>query len=129
MSQRKSSLSILRDTFAICKLEKDAQIPDWALAGRFISVTRTPEELSIVCPQSNVPEGTKADVGWRCLEVEGPLSLSESGIIASFAGPLAHAGISIFVVSTFDTDYVLVKENDLEKTVFVLSRQGHHVRR
>ena len=129
MSQRKLTLSILQDTFAICKLDKDTRVPDWALAGSFLSITRTLEEFSIVCLQDKIPERTPCDRGWRCLKVEGPFDLSVGGIVASFAGPLADMGISILVVSTFDTDYVLVKENDLEKAVFVLSREGHNVRR
>ncbi len=129
MSQKILTLSVLQGTFAICKFDKDARVPDWALTGNFISITRTLEELSILCLQDKIPEGTPCDGGWRCLKVEGPLDLSAGGIVASFAGPLAQAGISILVASTFDTDYVLVKEKDLEKAVFVLSREGHTIRR
>jgi hypothetical protein len=103
-------------------------MPDWALTGGFLSVTRTPDELSIVCPQANVPPQIQCDRDWRCLKVEGPLDLSLIGIFASLTVPLARAGIGIFAVSTYDTDYVLVKEQRLEEVVLVLSQEGHHVR-
>ena len=127
MSNRELSLTILPDTFAICQLKESAPVPDWARAGDFFSITRTNDELSIVCLQTNVPEGTTGDKGWRCLKVQGPFDFSAVGIVASLAEPLARAGISIFVVSTYNTDYLLVKEGNLEKAVAVLSEQGHTV--
>ena len=123
------TLSLLPDTLAICRLTPDAPIPDWALAGGFFSITRTADELSIVCPQANVPSEIQCDRDWRCLRVEGPLDLSLIGILASLTAPLARAGIGIFAVSTYDTDYLLVKEKRLEEAVLVLSQEGHHVRR
>jgi len=122
------ALSILPHTFAICRLSPDAPMPDWALTGSFFSIARTVDELSIVCPQSNVPPEIQCDRDWRCLKVEGPLDLSLIGILASLTAPLARAGIGIFAVSTYDTDYVLVKEKCLEEAVLVLSQEGHHVR-
>ena len=123
------TLLVLPDTFAICRLSPDAPMPDWALTGSFFSIARTVDELSIVCPQSNVPPEIQCDRDWRCLKVEGPLDLSLIGILASLTVPLARAGIGIFAVSTYDTDYVLVKEKRLEEAVLVLSQEGHHVRR
>jgi hypothetical protein len=120
-------LFLSKEIFAICRLDKNSPIPDWAPAGNFYSMTRTPDELSIVCPQINVPEGVTSDAGWRCLKVEGPLDLSLTGIFASLVTPLARAGISMFEVSTYDTDYLMVKEKDLERTVLVLSQAGHEV--
>ena len=122
------ALSLLPDTLAICRLTPVAPMPDWALAGSFFSIARTADELSIVCPQSDVPPGIQCDRDWRCLKVEGPLDLSLIGILASLTAPLARAGIGIFAVSTYDTDYVLVKEKCLEEAVLVLSQEGHHVR-
>lgn len=119
------SLSIWQETFAICRLEKDAQIPGWAFSGSFLSITRTAEELSIVCPQSNVPEGIKCEKGWRCLQVQGPLDLSLTGILASVLTLLAQAGIAILAISTYDTDYVMVQEKNLERAVLLLSQAGH----
>ena len=120
-------LSLLPETMAICGLPKDARVPPWALTGSFFSVTRTAEELSVVCPQTNVPEGIKKDEGWRCLQVEGPLDFSTTGILASLTMPLAKEGISVFAVSTYNTDYLLVKEQHLGKAVQILSQNGHQI--
>jgi hypothetical protein len=122
------ALSILPETLAICRLSPDAPMPDWALAANFFSITRTADELSIVCPQANVPSEIQCDRDWRCLKVEGPLDLSLIGILASLTVPLARAEVGIFAVSTYDTDYVLVKERRLEEMVLVLSQEGHHIR-
>ena len=127
MTDLKLTLTILPGALAICRLSKDAQVPDWARAGDFCSITRAPEELSIVCPQANVSDETKCETGWRCLGVKGPLDFSLTGVVASLAEPLAQAGISIFVVSTYDTDYLLVKEENLERAVAILCEQGHRI--
>lgn len=120
------TLEILPDTFAICRLASDATIPDWA-QGEFVSITRTQEELSIVCRQEDAPGDLQAERGWRCLRIVGKLDFSLVGVIASLTGALAEAGINVFVVSTFDTDFVLVREQDLEKAVGVLGEKGHSV--
>ncbi|OGP51944.1 MAG: amino acid-binding protein [Deltaproteobacteria bacterium RBG_13_51_10] len=127
MLDLKLTLSILPETLVICQMDKDARIPDWLLAGTFYSITKTAEELSVVCPQTNVPEGIKKDEGWRCLKVEGPLDFSTTGILASLTMPLAKEGISVFAVSTYNTDYLLVKEQHLGKAVQVLSQNGHQI--
>lgn len=95
--------------------------------GSFLSITRTSDELSIVCPENEVPEGAKVDGGRRAMKVEDPLDLSMVGVLASITTPLAEAGVCIFVVSTFDTDYVLVKEANLEEAVSALEGAGHSV--
>jgi uncharacterized protein len=127
MLDLKLTLSILPETLVICQMDKDARIPDWLLASTFYSITKTAEELSVVCPQINVPEGIKKDEGWRCLKVEGPLDFSAAGILASLTMPLAKEGISVFAVSTYNTDYLLVKEQHLGKAVQVLSQNGHRI--
>jgi uncharacterized protein len=91
------------------------------------SITRTPDELSVVCAEEAVPAGVRAEHGFRCLSVVGPLDFSATGILASFASPLAEAGVSVFVVSTFDTDLVLVRQALLSQAVAVLRAAGHHV--
>lgn len=121
------TLLVLQETFAICRLDKNSAVPKWASLGDFYSVTRTCDELSVVCAQVNVPEGIPCDRGWRCLKVKGSLNFSSTGIIASLATTLAHASISILAVSTYDTDYLMVREKDLERTVLVLSQAGHEV--
>jgi hypothetical protein len=93
----------------------------------FFSITRTGEELSVVCREVLVPEGIRAERGWRAIRVAGVLDLSQVGVLASLAVPLAGAGISLFALSTFDTDYLLVKEQDLGRAVEVLVAAGHAV--
>lgn len=114
------SLSILPYRLAVCRLEKDAPIPLWAIEDTFFSITRTMDELSIVCSEANVPGDVRSEKEWSALKVNGPLDFALTGILASLAGPLASAGISIFAISTFDTDYILVKSRDLAETVAVL---------
>ena len=120
-------LSVLPDTYAICRLDPDAPVPDWACGGPFCSVTRTQEELSIVCSDANVPAEIRADRGWGIIQVRGPLDLKQVGVLASLSKPLADAGISVFAVSTYDTDYLLVRGDALERALSVLSGHGHHV--
>jgi hypothetical protein len=121
------TLSILPELFAVCRLAPDAPVPAWA-AGPFVSITRTPDELSAVCPAASVPNDIRCERGWRCLRVAGPLDLAQVGVLASLVVPLAEAGGSVFVVSTFDTDYLLVREADLVAAVEALRRHGHLVR-
>ena len=118
------SISVLPDRLAICRLGPAEAVPQWAQGG-FSAVTRTAEELSVVCADSAVPEGTRCDRCWRALRVAGTLDFALVGVLASLAAPLAGAGISIFAVSTFDTDYLLVKEENLARACEVLERAGH----
>jgi hypothetical protein len=121
------TLLLLPDTLAVCRLAPDAEVPAWAWTGEPASVTRTRDELSIVCRAAAVPEGVRAEVGWRCLKVQGPLDFGLTGILAALTAPLAAAGIAIFAVSTFDTDYLLVKAENLDRAIDVLRGAGHHV--
>jgi hypothetical protein len=114
-------------TFAICRLGGEAPIPPWATAGPFFSITRTADELSIVCDQDAVPRGIRCERGWRCLRVAGAIPFSVVGVLASLTAHLAEAGISVFAVSTFDTDCLLVKEDVLGQAVDVLRQHGHIV--
>src|SRR5688572_2321469 len=108
------TLSVLPDLYAICKLGPQAVTPDWAIRGDFHSVTRTRDEPSIVCLERNLPAGLSAATGWRTLKLEGPLDFALTGIIAAVAEPLADAGVAIFPIATYDTDYVLVKDAQLD---------------
>ena len=127
MAGRKLTLSVLDDRYAICKLSPDERTPDWAGRGEFWSVTRTREELSIVCAEADIPEAVKSDKGWRCMKVHGPLDFFLTGILVSLAQPLAEAGVSVFTLSTYDTDYLLVKEERLELALAVLVESGHEI--
>ncbi len=119
------TLAVLPERLAICRLAADAPLPGWLVRARFWSLTRTDEELSIVLPEEMVEAGWQAEAGYRALQVLGPLDLSLIGVLASLAVPLAAAGVSIFALSTYDTDYVLVKEGDLEKAEQALLASGH----
>ncbi|HXU29872.1 MAG TPA: ACT domain-containing protein [Thermoanaerobaculia bacterium] len=116
-------LTLYESRFAVCRLDPHDPVPDWA-DGALLSITRTPRELSIICAESAVPEGVRVEIGFRAMEVLGPLDFSAVGILASLAKPLAEAGISILAVATFDTDVVLVREGDLEKAVAALGAVG-----
>ncbi len=120
-------LTPLPGTFAVCRLEPGAAIPSWAATGTFFSITRTTEELSIVCDQSVLPEGVRCERDWRCLKLAGPIPFSTVGVLASLVTPLADAGISVFAISTFDTDYLLVKEECFDRAVAALRQAGHNV--
>ena len=118
-------LILLPGTFAVCKLRADAPIPGWATAGASFSITRTADELSIVCEESLVPDGAMCERQWRCFRVPGTMPFSMVGVLASLVQPLAAAGISVFAISTFDTDYVLVKVADLKNAQQALRQAGH----
>ena len=120
-------LRVLDGHMSVCRLRAGSEVPKWATTGGFFSVTRTRDELSVVCPGEEVPEGVRSEGGWRALGLEGPFEFSEVGVLASVAAPLAEAGVGIFAVSTFDTDYVLVKEEQLRSAVAALRGRGHEV--
>jgi hypothetical protein len=114
-------ISMLPESLAICRLDPDAGLPDWLFWGAdFISVSRTAEELSIVCSAGDVPAEVTAERDWRAFKVEGPLDFALTGILARLAVPLAEAGIGLFAVSTYDTDYLLVREAALGQAARVL---------
>ncbi len=122
-------IQVLHEPLAICHSAPDAALPSWAFQGSFVSVTRSIDELSLVCAQNAVPGGVVCDRDWRALKVAGPLDFALTGILASLAVPLAQASISIFAISTYDTDYVLVKALHLEQAIHVLQTAGHSVHR
>ena len=120
-------LDVLPGAFAICRWPAGEALPAWVNHGGFVSVTRTPTELSAVCAAEAVPAGTVCEAPWRMFAVRGPIDFALTGVLASLATPLADAAITIFAVSTYDTDYVLVRAADLERAVEVLTKAGHRV--
>src|SRR5438445_3418554 len=126
---RHLELSLLPERFAIIRLAADAPIPEWATQGPFFSVTRTGDELSVVTELSRVPPGVHSQPGWRVLKVHGPFVLSEIGVLSALAAPLAEAKISLFAVSTFDTDYLLVASETLSGAIAALELAGHTIHR
>jgi uncharacterized protein len=120
-------LQVLPQIMLICRLAPDAQLPAWATDGALWSVTRTSDELSILCAAAAVPADVRAEGPWRALRVTGTLDFALVGILSSIAAPLAAASVSIYAISTFDTDYVLVRATQLAEAVAALRAAGHTV--
>lgn len=127
MKLKKLSLKILPHRMAVCRLEPTAPLPDWIGKAGFYSFTRTEAELTIVCPETHLVPGTTSETGWRCFKVQGILDFDEIGIMLSLTQPLAENGVAVFVISTFDTDYFMVKEKDLAKAIDALTAKGHEI--
>jgi hypothetical protein len=121
-------LKILDSTFSVVKFPPAETIPLWALNSNVFSITRTDEELSIVCPSECLPINEQikdVENDWKCIKVEGVLDFSLTGILSSLANTLAENKISIFAISTFNTDYLLVKSHSIEKARVLLENEGH----
>ena len=121
------TLRLLVGELAISRLAPDAPPPDWAQVGELTSITRTRDELSVVCAAAAVPDDIPHDRGWRALELRGPLDFDLVGILADLSATLADAGVSIFAISTHDTDYVLVRAHQLDQGVTALEAAGYRV--
>jgi hypothetical protein len=126
LSSAPISLRVLDGLFAVCRLDPTERVPENLPLASLLSITHTPRELSIVCRESRGLPGT-IESGWRCLVVDGTLAFDQVGILASLAQPLAEAGVSIFVLSTYDTDYLMVKEELLETSLEALQAAGHTI--
>jgi uncharacterized protein len=122
-------LVVTGDRLAICRLDTKQPLPAWANipAGEFFSATRTPDELSIIVADTRVPRNVKCERDWRLLKVKGPLDFNQVGIISGLSGALADAGVSIFALSTYDTDYVMVKQGDFDRAVAALRQAGYPI--
>jgi uncharacterized protein len=127
VAKRNFELSLLAETFTICHLAADAAVPGWATQGQFFSITRTSEELSIIAESALVPERLRTEVSWRVIRVHGPFDFSEVGVLVALVQPLAAAGVSVFAVSTFDTDYLLVQRSQLREAVIAFRKAAHTV--
>lgn len=121
------TLTLAPERFAVCRLAPDAPIPPLPLGRSLLALTLTPDELSLVTPETDAPEGARVETGWRALKVSGPLDFSLTGILASLTQPLAEAGLSIFAISTYDTDYVLVRDATLGEALAALRAAGHRI--
>lgn len=121
------NLCVLPETLAVCRFEPEYRFDADLSAVPFYSLTKTKDELSVVLPEAHVPDGCRVELGWRALKVEGVLDFSLTGILASLANPLAEAGVSLFAISTYDTDYILVKADDLRAAISTLLDAGHHI--
>jgi len=123
----KLTLAVLPERFAVCRFGPSEDLPAWATRAPVFSVTRTRDELSIVCPEENIPADTRSAKGWRALRLVGTFDFAMTGILVSVVGPLARVGVSIFSFSTYDTDYVMVREDQLEKARKALTDRGHTI--
>jgi hypothetical protein len=117
---------LTKSRYAIVRLAPGAAAPDWASQGEFTSITRTSDELSIVCPIENLPADLSSE-RWICLKLEGPFPLSLTGVLLSFIQPLSSSGIPIFAIATYDTDYVLIKEESEAVALSILQEEGHEL--
>jgi hypothetical protein len=127
VSRRVLKYSFVPGQFVICRLAAHDSIPEWALRGAFQSVTRTADELSIVCPAESAPADVKAEAPWTCFKLLGPFPFSEVGVLASFINPLADRGIAVFPIATFETDYILIKEEFVGAAIEILRSAGHEL--
>lgn len=113
------TLKLLEGQFAICRLPAGSALPHWFVHGALSHVSWTDEELSIVCDEGRVPEEVQCERGWRSLMLRGPFAFELTGILAQVLQPLAEAKVGIFAVSTFDTDYVMVKQTQLLSLIHI----------
>lgn len=127
MEEKILTMRLLKDKYGVCRLDKNESIPTWAQNGEFFSITKTADELSIVCDEENIPDNKKCEKDWKVLKIEGPLDFSLIGILSSISSILASRGISIFAVSTYDTDYILIKNKDIDKAVESLIEERYEV--
>ena len=120
-------LDLLPNVFAVCRLDPSAELPDATGSGAFWSVTRTADELSVICAEEGIPDGAVVEGGWRGLRVAGPLDFALTGVSAALTVPLAAAGVSVLPIATFDTDYLFVREESLPRALAALLAAGHVV--
>ncbi len=121
------TLRLFAGQYGVCRMDPREVSPPWAEGPGFVSITRTPDELSILCPEDRIPAAARCERGWRCLEVAGPLAFDEIGVLASLVAPLAEAGVPLLSVSTHDTDYLFVRDPDLERASQALTRARHAI--
>lgn len=127
MVEKILTMKLLKERYGVCRLGKNEPIPEWTKNSDFCSITKTLDELSIVCTEASIPKDIKCEKDWRILKIEGPLDFSLIGILASISTILAQEGISIFAISTYDTDYILVKNNDIDNAVKSLIKERYEV--
>lgn len=125
INEKKIHMQQLPGRYAVSRLDSKSMFPSWADGEGFVSLTRTSDELSVVCLESRVPDEVRSDRGWVCLRFVGPFAFDEYGIVASVVAPISAAAMGVFVVSTFDGDHLLVKTEDYQKVKQILTDIGH----
>jgi hypothetical protein len=122
------TLDLLEGDFVICRLSPSPSLPSWAFAGPFISITKTNDELSIITIDDHrLPKDIQCERNWKCLKFKGPFPFDMTGVLSSVLNPLAKADVGILAISTFDTDYVLIKDKNLQTAIDVLKQNGHTI--
>jgi len=127
MVEKILTMKLLKEKYGVCRLNKNDLIPEWAQNCDFFSITKTCDELSIVCSQDDIPNDIQFEKDWKILKIEGPLDFSLIGILASISTILAQKGISIFAISTYDTDYILVKNKDIRNAIDSLVKERYEI--
>ncbi|WP_461206322.1 ACT domain-containing protein [Clostridium sp. DL1XJH146] len=127
MSEKILTMKLLEAKYGVARLDKSELIPEWAKDSEFYSITKTADELSVVCTENSIPSDVKCEKNWRVLKIEGPLDFSLIGILSSISTILAQKGISIFAIFTYDTDYILVKDEEIDNTIGALSDERYEV--
>ncbi|CAF3217976.1 unnamed protein product [Rotaria socialis] len=122
------TLDLLKENFVICRLSPSSLLPSWAFTGPFCSITKTNDELSIITMDNNqLPKDIQCERNWKCFKLRGPFPFDMTGVLISALNPLANADVGILAISTFDTDYVMVKDNNLQVAIDVLKQNGHTI--
>ncbi len=121
-------LKLLEPVFAVCKLSPHTQIPEWALSAEVFFLSKTQDELSVICPSAQVPATVEHSADWRCFRVDDDLEFEQTGVVATVSTPIANAGLSLFLVSTHDRDYVLVHQSNLAQAIDVYNQHGFTVK-
>ncbi|AQS06035.1 ACT domain-containing protein [Clostridium beijerinckii] len=127
MSEKILTIRLLEEKYGVCRLNNNESIPEWIKNSDFFSITKTCDELSIVCLEKDIPDEVKCEKEWRILKVEGQLDFSLVGILSSISTILAKSGIGIFAISTYDTDYILVREKDVDNAMKALIKNKYKV--
>lgn len=127
MVNNKLTLKLFKEKYGVCRLEKDEKLPNWCTLNDFVSITKTEDELSIVCKEDTIEEGVVCEKDWRMLKILGPLDFSLIGILASISSILAANKISIFAISTYDTDYILLKNDKVDDAVEILKANNYAI--
>lgn len=125
MPAHQLNYSVLAGRFAVCRMAPDVAVPEWAIVSKFFSITRSMAELSVVCEEKYVPTGIQTEGGWACIQLHGPFPFQMTGVLAGVLNPLAEIGIGIFAVSTFDSDYILIKAGQVLAADDAMRAAGH----
>lgn len=124
---KKLTLKLLKERYGVCRLDKSSPFPEWVLHSDFYTITKTEDELSVVCVEDLIPQEIQCEKDWNILKVEGPLDFALVGILSKISTILAQKAISIFAISTYDTDYILVKNKDIINAIEALVENGYEV--